>query len=159
MSFPWDIITLLKWKIVSVHIRRITLLQQHENSCLITLHVSRTKYHNSGKGPAFTHPHPINFVSQGSSSSNHRKKRQEWLGISVTRTEGWWTVYTYWQSPASTTATKPPKVPWSQTGTHWISGKNLHLGEGKALLYLPVPPKAESICSITQEILTLQSFH
>lgn len=66
--FPWDIITLLKWKITSVYIRKITLLQKmwkllHDKSS--TLLARNTTTHKRDK--FHTNAHPVNFVGQGSS--------------------------------------------------------------------------------------------
>lgn len=35
MLFPWDIIILLKWKIISIYIRKTTLLQKMWKNCMI----------------------------------------------------------------------------------------------------------------------------
>lgn len=148
MSFPWDIITLLKWKIVSAYIGRITLLQQKREllpdkpSVLLT--INTTTQERGQRVHTHTHTPPTSWAKVPHPQTTGKRGRDGCALLTVTRTQGWWTVYTYWQSPASTTGTKPPKVPWSQTGTHWIwiSGKKFYRGEGTALLHLPVPPKA-----------------
>lgn len=123
MSFPWDIISLLEWKIISVYIRKTPLHKMrtplHEKSS--TLFARNTTTHK--RDQIHISAHLVNFISQSSLCIQSYQKKK-----GMRMTVYFWLLFqnrVCWAtcllaSLASTMARKIQKGSWSQTGTYWI---------------------------------------